>query len=93
VCDCHSNGPPPHIGVVGDKSGEKILVFPGRRSVFHSDSDDFIARAFGSIPRSMFSRESITSIFRWKHFAIVKRHTEGGRMGLDKDIGSGDRPR
>ena len=75
ACDCHSNGPPPHVGVVDDKPGKKILVFPGRRSVFQANTDDFIARAFGSIPRSMFSRESITPLFRRKHFAIIKRHT------------------
>jgi hypothetical protein len=74
VCDGHSYGSSPHFGVVGDKSGEKILVFPGRRSVFQANSDDFIARASGSIPRSMFGRESITPIFRRKHIAIVKRH-------------------
>jgi hypothetical protein len=34
VCDCHSNGPSPHVRVIDDKPGEKILVFPGRRTVF-----------------------------------------------------------
>lgn len=81
--DCHSNGPSPHIGVVDDKPGEKILVLPYRRSVFERNSDDFISRAFGSIPRSMFGCESITPIFRRKHLAIVKSHPERGRMGLD----------
>jgi hypothetical protein len=81
--DCHSNGPSPHIGVVDDKPGEKILVPPNRRSVFERNSDDFISRAFGSIPRSMFGRESITPIFRRKHFSVVKSHPERGRMGLD----------
>ena len=88
--DRHSNGPSPDVGIIDDEAGEKILVFAGRRSVFQANSDDFIARASGSIPRSMFGRESITAIFRWKHFAIVERHPEGGGMGLDQNIGNGD---
>src|ERR1700730_1579296 len=88
--DRHSNGSSPHVGIIDDEAGEKILVFAGRRSIFQRNSDDFIAGSFGSVPRSMFCCESITRKFGRKHFAVVKRQAQRGRMGLDQNIGSGD---
>src|SRR5262249_61031010 len=41
-------------------------------------------------PRAMFGCESITPIFRWKHFGVVKSHPQGGRMGLDENVGNDD---
>src|SRR4029079_17800841 len=62
VGDRNSNWPSPDLGVVGDKSGEKVLVFSRWRPIFEANSDDFVAGTLGSIPGSVFRGETVAVI-------------------------------
>src|SRR6185503_13873925 len=90
VGDRNSNWPSPDLRVVGDKSGEKVLVFSRWRPIFEANSDDFVAGTLGSIPGSVFRGETVAVIFRWKHDAVVKYQAKGCRMSLDENVGNGD---
>src|SRR5450755_3130724 len=50
MCDGHADRPSPDLGVVDDKAGCEILVFPGGYSILQTNTDDFVARALGSVP-------------------------------------------
>ena len=82
MCDCYSNGSSPHVGIIDNKSSEKILVFPGGRSVFQANSDDFIARASGSVPRSMLGREIHRPYIQVETFCRCKMLVQGRQSGL-----------
>ena len=72
----NSNRPSPNFGIGGDKSGEKVLVFPRGRTVFQSNPDDLVARAPGSVPGSVFGRKAVAVVFGRKHLTVVERQSQ-----------------
>ena len=90
VGDRDPNGPTPHLGVVGDKAGKKVLVPTVRKSFPQSNPNYLVSRALRSIPGSVLGGKAVAAIFGRKHPAIVKHQSQGRRMGLDEDVGSRD---
>src|SRR6202795_369675 len=88
--DGHANGPPPYLGIVDDKAGDKVLVLAGRHSVLEANPDHLVARAFGPVPRAVLGCEPITAIFQWKCSAVVECQPERRRVRLNENVGNGD---
>src|SRR5205807_1134371 len=62
----------PYIGIIHDEAGDEIFIFTGGLSVRRGDSNDFVARAVGAIPRPMRSHEDIAPIFGRKLLPIIE---------------------
>src|ERR1700687_1696242 len=85
----YADGPPPYLGIVDDKAGDKILVLAGRHSVLEANPDHLITRAFGPVPRAVLGCEPITAIFQRKCRAVVERQPKRRRMRLNENVGNG----
>ena len=86
----YANGPPPYLGIVDDKAGDKVLVLAGRHSVLEANADHLITGAFGPVPGAMLGCEPITAIFRRKRSAVVECQPKRRRVRLYEYVGNGD---
>src|ERR1700733_563076 len=80
----------PDFGIADHEAGGEIVIFAGRRAVFDDDADDFVAGAFGPIPRAMLGGENVAAIVRRELRGVIERHAERGGVRLDEDVGNGD---
>src|ERR1035438_8860657 len=80
----------PYFGIVDDKSGDEVLIFPGRHPVLQMDANDLVAGSLGAVPGAVFGCKTIAAIFRGEVAARVERQAERCRMRLKQYIGYRD---
>src|SRR5437588_7482077 len=62
----------PHLAIVRNKAGEKILILAAGFAVVERDTNHFVTGARGFVPRSVLGREDITVILFRKLLAGIE---------------------
>src|SRR4029077_5219377 len=90
LVDGDANWAAPRLRIIDDESGGEILIFAARHAVLHNDANDFVAGAFGAVPRTVLGGKNIAAVLGRKLRAVIERHAERSRMGRDEHVRDGD---